>query len=99
LYFADGVSNFTVQLAYYDANGIPDWIPENADFPAWDLNPPLGVFIFFFNLYDSGSVSISDFYDRSGNWPPALKFTFTLYDSKRVFRNGQTFTHIVYLGD
>jgi hypothetical protein len=30
-------------------------------------------------------------------WPKALKFTFTLYDSQG--RNGQTFTHIVYLGD
>lgn len=31
-------------------------------------------------------------------YPEALKFTFTLYDSKRIFKNGQTFTHIVYLG-
>jgi hypothetical protein len=29
----------------------------------------------------------------------ALKFTFTLYDSKGVIKNGKTFTHIVYLGD
>ena len=42
-------------------------------------------------------------------WPKAIKFTFTLYDShydsqgvfrsQGVFKNGQTFTHIVYLGD
>jgi prepilin-type N-terminal cleavage/methylation domain-containing protein len=32
-------------------------------------------------------------------WPRAIKFTFTLYDSKGVFKDGQTFTHIVYLGD
>jgi type II secretory pathway pseudopilin PulG len=32
-------------------------------------------------------------------FPRALKFTFTLYDSRRVFPNGQTFSHIVYLGD
>jgi hypothetical protein len=32
-------------------------------------------------------------------WPKAIRFTFTLYDSKGVFKNGQTFTHIVYLGD
>jgi prepilin-type N-terminal cleavage/methylation domain-containing protein len=30
---------------------------------------------------------------------PALKFTFTLYDSHGVIRNGRTFTHIVYLDD
>jgi prepilin-type N-terminal cleavage/methylation domain-containing protein len=29
----------------------------------------------------------------------ALKFTFTLYDSKGVIENGRTFTHIVYLDD
>ena len=32
-------------------------------------------------------------------WPRALKFTFTLYDSRGVFKDGQTFTHIVYIGD
>jgi hypothetical protein len=31
--------------------------------------------------------------------PRAIKFTFTLYDSRGVFKEGQTFTHIVYLGD
>jgi hypothetical protein len=34
-----------------------------------------------------------------GFYPVALKFTFTLYDSRGVFKDGQTFTHIVYLGD
>jgi len=27
----------------------------------------------------------------------ALKFTFTLYDSKGIIKKGMTFTHIVYL--
>ena len=27
----------------------------------------------------------------------ALKFTFTLYDSRNLIKNGRTFTHIVYL--
>jgi hypothetical protein len=27
----------------------------------------------------------------------ALKFTFTLYDSKGIIKDGRTFTHIVYL--
>ena len=29
----------------------------------------------------------------------ALKFTFTLYDSRGIFKNGRTFTHIVYTGN
>ena len=32
-------------------------------------------------------------------WPKAIKFTFTIYDSKGIFKDGQTFTHIVYIGD
>ena len=43
-------------------------------------------------LYVSGAVTDPAF-------PRALKFTFKLYDSRGVFKDGQTFTHIVYLGD
>jgi prepilin-type N-terminal cleavage/methylation domain-containing protein len=32
-------------------------------------------------------------------WPKALKFTFTVYDSKRILEQGRLFTHIVYFGD
>jgi prepilin-type N-terminal cleavage/methylation domain-containing protein len=32
-------------------------------------------------------------------YPQALKFAFTIFDSRGVFKDGQTFTHIVYLGD
>ena len=33
------------------------------------------------------------------DWPKALKFTFTLYDSKGILGRGRKFTHIVDLGD
>lgn len=32
-------------------------------------------------------------------WPRALRFTFTLYDSKRILKGGRQFTHIVYIDD
>ncbi len=32
-------------------------------------------------------------------FPQTLKFTFTLYDSKKILDHGRTFTHIVYLDD
>lgn len=32
-------------------------------------------------------------------FPQALKFTFTLYDSKGILKDGRTFTHIVYIGE
>jgi prepilin-type N-terminal cleavage/methylation domain-containing protein len=42
-------------------------------------------------------VSEQDDYDGTTGFPPAMKFTFTLYDSKGVIKSGRTFTHIVYL--
>ena len=61
--------------------------------------------------FESGNIGIGN----NGIYPPnllnesnfdfipglgrALKFTFTLYDSKGIMKNGRTFTHIVYLGD
>ena len=56
----------------------------NPSVPGWFL--PGGAFGYHF-------TGNSTFY------PDALKFTFTLYDSRGVFKDGQTFTHIVYLGD
>jgi prepilin-type N-terminal cleavage/methylation domain-containing protein len=32
-------------------------------------------------------------------FPKALKFTFTLHESRGIIKGGRTFTHIVYLGD
>jgi hypothetical protein len=37
--------------------------------------------------------------DERDFYPRALKFTFTIYDSKGVIKNGRTFTHIVYIGE
>jgi len=37
--------------------------------------------------------------DNPNDWPKALRFTFTLYDSKGILKNGRTFEHIVYIGD
>ena len=34
-----------------------------------------------------------------GSMPVALKITFTLYDSAGIFKDGKTFSHIVYLAD
>lgn len=35
---------------------------------------------------------------NTNQWPRALKFTFTLYDSKKILKGGRTFEYIVYLG-
>ena len=97
MYAADGVSNFTIQLAAYDANGLT-WPPANTDFvPPLDTDGD-GIFIFSFNLYNPDSLTIPDHY-YSASLPRSLKFTFTLYDSKGILNRPQTFTHIVYLDD
>ena len=46
--------------------------------------------------YSVGDLNESHFNDIPG-LGRALKFTFTLYDSRGIFPEGKTFTHIVYL--
>jgi prepilin-type N-terminal cleavage/methylation domain-containing protein len=71
-------------MAQPTAFGVYFNMPPGAGVPYW--YSPDGA------KYQSYTFS-KDFF------PSALKFTFTLYDSKGVFKDGQTFTHIVYLGD
>ena len=40
-----------------------------------------------------------DFVSSVGSFPRALKFSFTLYDSRGIIEKGKRFTHIVYIGD
>jgi len=51
----------------------------------------------WFSPGDAQNVYIG--YFPTGFFPKALKFTFTLYDSKGVIEDGRIFTHIVYLDD
>jgi prepilin-type N-terminal cleavage/methylation domain-containing protein len=89
-----------------DGNGNFD----DSDFGKAYMN--LDAFGFYFN---TASASVPYWFQYSGAqgfyypnplnpldkpvYPRALKFTFTLYDSRGVFKDGQTFTHIVYIGD
>jgi len=45
---------------------------------------------------DSGQT---EFFFPYSFYPKALKFTFKIYDSKGIIKEGRTFTHIVYLSD
>jgi prepilin-type N-terminal cleavage/methylation domain-containing protein len=79
----------------------------DSDFGASGIN--LSQFGFYFNTVassfatswftDSYSGTMGKYYLEKPAFPQAMKFTFTIYDSRGVFRDGQTFTHIVYLGD
>jgi len=48
------------------------------------------------NMSYSGAVNEANF-NRIPGLGRALKFTFTLFDSKGIIKQGRTFTHIVYL--
>lgn len=50
------------------------------------------------NNYYRDVINEQDFNEIPG-LGRALMFTFTLYDSKGIFENGRTFTHIVYLDE
>jgi len=58
-------------------------------------NPPYGV-VKINGINFSGFMNESNF-DKIPGLGKALKFTFTLYDSKGIIKKGRVFTHIVYL--
>jgi len=82
-------------------------------FPYSEPDPPepaytdFDVFGVFFNIPNASQINYwgiaslmrynPNNYFPYGFYPEALKFTFTLYDSKGVIKHGRTFTHIVYL--
>lgn len=70
-------------------DGDPD--TDDSDFPA---DQKFGRLFNAPPKSNPGSV-----WSELSDWPKALKFTFTLYDSRGVLRKGMKFTHIVYIGD
>ncbi|MFH1615263.1 MAG: type II secretion system protein [Planctomycetota bacterium] len=95
----DGVGEFEVQLW---SDSLRRWVPavdpnNDGDLADTDFRNSGGTVIL-----DSNEV-LGAWYDGMGNLTGylgrAMKFTFTLYDSRRVLKNGKTFTHIVYLDD
>ena len=52
------------------------------------------------NAYSGNRLNwLSETNSHMHDWPKAIKFTFTLYDSKGILKDGSKFTHIVYLGN
>jgi prepilin-type N-terminal cleavage/methylation domain-containing protein len=61
-------------------------------------NPPYGV-VQINNISYPRSLIDKEHFSTIPGLGRALKFTFTLYDSRGILKEGQTFTHIVYLDD
>jgi hypothetical protein len=87
-----------------DPDGNGDF--SDSDFGTSGINRNL--FGFYFNtaassfaewFTDSYAGTMGSYYPTKPSYPNVLKFTFTIYDSRGVFKEGQTFTHIVYIGD
>jgi hypothetical protein len=110
----EGVGEFKIQ-SWYDAQQkwIPEVDPDgdgnlsDTHFYMNDPNtapgvlypyPPYGVVSINNISYPRGQVDKSHFEAIPG-LGRALKFTFTLFDSRGIITEGRTFTHIVYLGN
>lgn len=109
-----GVGEFKIQ-SWYDAQKkwIPEVDPDgdgnlaDTHFYMTDPNavpgvlypyPPYGGVIINNINYPRAQVDKAHFGAIPG-LGRALKFTFTLFDSKGIIKEGRTFTHIVYLGN
>jgi len=100
----DGVASLAIQWAYWDDTDKRFyWFPNDSHF---GLGDEFGV---VFNVPNANSAgdwfvaedleySTGDYFDTDF-FPDALKFTFTIYDSKGIIEKPKTFTHIVYLRD
>jgi len=98
------VSGTNVECRWWP-NSDPDGDPVTADSDFSAMNA--SQFGIYFNTpggvnpalywYGPEGAKIQTGWTFAGFYPKALKFTFTLYDSKGIIRNGRTFTHIVYL--
>lgn len=106
----EGVGQFKVQ-GWYDAE--QRWIPQvnpngdtrldDSDFilQGGDLHPRDIPGLWYPHGVELGTGQSGPFSEDDFNMIPglgrALKFTFTLYDSRGLIKNGRMFTHIVYL--
>ncbi len=112
LLMAQGVGSWSIQWAYLPPPGNKFlWWPSNDIDADGDVDDPndFSVTSYFGVHFNSPGGDSWPLWSRPGDaiyvnsflpqfYPSALKFTFTLYDSKGVFKEGQTFTHIVYIG-
>jgi hypothetical protein len=109
--FCEGVGQFMVQgWSEAEQRWIPqvnpdgdDSLEDDSDFilEGADLHPTRNPGLWYPDgavTLGSGSVGIAGQpVRRIPGLGPALKFTFTLYDSRGIIKDGRTFTHIVYL--
>lgn len=105
----EGVGEFKIQ-GWFDTQ--QRWVPEvdSGDFSGLGANEVPGVLYPYppYGMVSLGGVFTGNNFrellneakfDSIPGLGRALKFTFTLYDSKGIIKEGREFTHIVYIGD
>ncbi len=100
----EGVGSFAVQWAYWYDAPVPAlskfrWFPETQYFDSGfgvHFNIPNATTNLPWYVVEDVEYATGQKFEP-GFYPRALKFTFTLYDSKGIIKNGREFTHIVYL--
>ncbi len=76
------------------------WSPGDGLLAMWGRINSDGEYVVFDDPDDPCDVYIDEeHFNEIPGLGRALRFTFTLYDSRGVFENGRTFSHIVYLND
>ncbi|MCD4832009.1 MAG: type II secretion system GspH family protein [Anaerohalosphaeraceae bacterium] len=92
MYFAAGVDDFTIEIedGIDGITGEIIWWPDDAEVSSnitywWgEILPPFAVFPIVTFPTDTANID-------------AIKFSFTIYDSQGIFKNGRRFEHIVYI--
>ncbi|MBW8041128.1 MAG: type II secretion system protein [Planctomycetes bacterium] len=84
-------SNDPRDLVMYMAKGVDDFAIQ---FARWD--PFFGNYTWWPDNQQISGLGPQPLQPVNAN---AIKFTFTLYDSKGIIKNGRLFTHIIYLRD
>lgn len=81
---------------FYDLSNLSNLSDPNVPGVLYPYPPHGGVNINHFRRYPREEIDEEHFNSIPG-LGRALKFTFTLFDSRSIIKDGRTFTHIVYL--
>jgi hypothetical protein len=107
----EGVGQFMIQ-GWYEEHDPPRWIPQDSDFSENEANflfyndflptesspeNPVAARVHLGGGIDYTESFTPEAFNAIPGLGRALRFTFTLYDSKGLIQGGRTYSHIVYL--
>jgi prepilin-type N-terminal cleavage/methylation domain-containing protein len=81
-----------------DANEIPMYFAKGVDDFTITIDADVNSINHGIDWWPEPNDMPADGNDYVKGYPDLVKFTFTLYDSRGLFKNGRKFGHIVYIG-